>query len=749
MPFGEVRLIPGLNVEKTPTLNEAGISSTQLVRFRDTLVQKLGGWEKFYSFPVAGVPRDLHAWEDLNNATHLGFGTTTQLGVITSGAAKDITPQTLTSDLKPTFQATATSTTITITDPNISNVTTYDTIKLNVPVSSGGAILSGVYPIVIIGSATSYTINSAVAASSTNTVLSNATSNLGTTQLNFTSTPAWVTNGMVVVDVSAYTAIPANAVVASTTATTVILSTALVATAVLGDSIVFNSIPMFTVASGAANATTQLIAHGLATGNIVVFSIPSTSSTASVTVSGIYPIIAIDDANDFSITLNNQATASLTFPMNNGLAEIVYYINLGPGAIGTPYGFGNYGSGAYGGLGSSGGSQTGTEITATDWTSDNWGELFLACPAGGGVYVFDPTGGFANAGLVNTAPPFNGGIFVSTQLQILVCWGSTIKQDLGIQQDPMLVRWSDLGDYTDFVPLTTNQAGSFRIPIGSMIMGGMAVANQNLIWTDLDLWAMNYQGQPFVFGFNKIGAGAGLISSHAAQQLRGAVYWMGSSNFYVFDSSGVRVLPCPVWDAVFQNLDTANSYKVRAAPNTPFNEVAWEFPSAASTGENDTCVKFNLLEQGTPWDVSAIPRSAAIDQTILGPPIQATPTGLIYQHETSPDADGQPLAASFTSGYFYLTEGEDFVYVDQIIPDFKWGTFSGTQGTQIQISFNVINYPGDVPITYGPYTMVNTTEYISVRLRGRQMSVTVSSNDTGSFWRIGKIRYRFAPDGRR
>ena len=65
--------------------------------------------------------------------------------------------------------------------------------------------------------------------------------------------------------------------------------------------------------------------------------------------------------------------------------------------------------------------------------------------------------------------------------------------------------WSTVGAFTNFQVLTTDQAGSFRIPIGSKCMGGMAVANQDIIWTDVDVWAMNYLGPPLVFGFNKIG----------------------------------------------------------------------------------------------------------------------------------------------------------------------------------------------------------------------------------------------------
>ena len=45
--------------------------------------------------------------------------------------------------------------------------------------------------------------------------------------------------------------------------------------------------------------------------------------------------------------------------------------------------------------------------------------------------------------------------------------------------------------------------------------------------TDL-IWAMTYAGYPNTSGFNKIGAGAGAVAKHAAQSLRGGVYWMGN-----------------------------------------------------------------------------------------------------------------------------------------------------------------------------------------------------------------------------
>jgi hypothetical protein len=185
-------------------------------------------------------------------------------------------------------------------------------------------------------------------------------------------------------------------------------------------------------------------------------------------------------------------------------------------------------------------------------------------------------------------------------------------------------------------------------------------------------------------------------------------------------------------------------------PNTPFNEAGWLYPSNASvSGENDSYAKFNITDPSQPWDYGLLARSAWIDLSVLGNPIAATPSGVIYRQESGPDADGQPLVAGFTTAYFYLSEGEDFVSVDKFYPDFIWQVFPRTStSAQIQVTFNVLNYPGDTPRTFGPFTVTQATKYVDLRFRGRQVSMTFQSSDVGSFWRLGKCRFRFSTTGR-
>lgn len=752
MPFGVVTLVPGVNVERTPTLLRAGVSISSLIRYKDSLVQKLGGWERYYPFQITGTIRAMHGWQDLSLNKHLAIGATTQLGIVTDGELKTITPQQLTSECIPNVSTTSGSRVVNIVDPEIENVTEYDSVFFAVPLSIGGLILDGLYQIASITGAHSYTVLASANATATvtNPTATNNTTAAGNPTLHFSSTPAWVEDGMLVYNLTNDATIPVGTQVDSTTANTVVMTEDAVAPGVgNGDEIVIASIPVFETTDGSSLVSVTLIDHQLTIEGYPVYFQASTTANG-VTIQGRYPVITIVDANIFTIQASAAATATGSFPMNQGLLELIYNIALGPAQPGAGYGLGDYGEGAYGfGTGSTD-VQTGEPITATDWTLDNWGQLLMACPKDGGIYQFDPTGGFLNAAIIPTAPPYNTGVFVSTAQQILVAFGSSFRVGLGYVQEPLLVQWSDSGDFANWVPSQATQARNFTIPLGSKIVAGLAVANQNLLFTDLDVWAMNYQGPPTIFGFNKVGAGAGAISLHSVQQLRGSVFWMGPSNFYAYTSGGVSVLPCPVWDAVFQNLNPDFTQNVRAMPNTPFNEVGWLYPSLASmSGECDSYVKFNITEPGAPWDYGPLPRSAWIDQTVLGPPIGASPQGFIYQHETSPNADGGPLTASFTTGYFYLEEGEEFAVVDQVWPDFKWGTFAGSPDASIQLTFNVADYAGATPRTYGPYTVTQATEFVSVRFRGRLMSITIASSDLGSFWRLGSIKYRFAKAGRR
>jgi hypothetical protein len=148
MPHASFKVIPGVDQNKTPTLNEAALSSCQLIRFMPDrsglgLVQKLGGWQKFYPSPMPTTPRGLHAWEDTNSVSHLAVGNTAStvnnqasLYVITTGVAQNITPQTVTTNPSPTFNTTINRSTVLVTDAGYPG-TSASSVFIATPVAIG------------------------------------------------------------------------------------------------------------------------------------------------------------------------------------------------------------------------------------------------------------------------------------------------------------------------------------------------------------------------------------------------------------------------------------------------------------------------------------------------------------------------------------------------------------------------------------------------------------------------------------
>jgi hypothetical protein len=678
MPWGAITLKPGVDVQKTLSDNEAGVSVSQMIRYKEGLIQTYGGFQTYVSFTIASTIRDLHAWQDVNGHAHLGIGATGNLGVITAGSYQDITPQTTTTNPAPNFSITASSNVVTVVDAN-ANVSTFNTVYFNTPISLGGILLNGAYPIVSALSTGSYTIIAAANASTT---------------------------------------------VASS-----------------------GKLPVFSTSSGSATITVTLPNNGFQSipGLFQQFIAPTTvGSSQGLVVQGKYQVTSVLDSTQFTITALTQASTTATATMNASLAQLVYYVTLGPLPAGSGFGAGGFGSGGFG-IGTGIGGVPGTPITTTDWTQDNWGEVLLACPKDGPIYTWAPDTGFQNAQVINQAPFFNGGIFVSMPQQILVAWRSV--ESTGVQ-DQLVVRWSNQSDYTNWTVSNQTTAGSFHIPTGSTIIGGLQCPQFGLISTDIDVWTMTYVGGTVIFNFTRVGTGCGFISSHACGILAGNPLWMSTNNFFTLGANGVVPLPCSVWDQVFQNLSTANQRKVRAFVNSPFNEWGVLYPSANSTGENDSYVKAHIEGSEYEWDYGALSATAWADVTILGMPLRADASGQLWQHETGTAITGTGLP-SFQTGWWTIGDGAEIPFVDFIIPDFIFGIRSASPNASINITFFGANYPGDTPTIYGPFVVTASTQFINIRARNRLMSAFIQSNAGSEFWRIGRIRFRFATSGRR
>ena len=769
-----LKLLPGVDQNKTPTLNEAAISESQLIRFIPDrtiggLVQKLGGWAKYYTAPIGSIIRALVAWEDTNNNAYLGVGAEGitsggggALEVISSASATDITPRTTTvNNIAINVQTSYGSNAVVITDTG-RQITSNDSVYIKNPISISGLILFGQYQCYNPGgSSNQYTIyatNSATGAPAyalLPATVTSASGNGSTATLLYDGTYVFTVGEPIVVAGMTGGASGYNGTYVVTSASVNSVSYANATTSALaGPATVSNTItvPYFTTVANNNDVTVTFQDHGYDVGN--TFPILIATSVGGITLYGNYTVTQYISPREFKIAAVNSASSSASVYENGGFAYYLYYKGQAPSSPGLGYGVGGYGLDGYGGHIANPAAPTypGTPINAVDWALDNWGEIFLANPLDGPIYEWSPSQGQFIAVVIPEAPPVNEGIFVAMPQRQIIAWGSTFT---GIK-DPLLIRWCDVENYNSWILTPTNQAGSYRIPKGSRIVQSIQGPQQGLIWTDLGCWAMQYVGPPYVYQFNEIGTGCGLIGRKAAGSVNGVVYWMGASQFYKLSGSGIEPIRCPVWDVVFQDLDRTNLDKIRIAPNSRFGEITWYYPTLSNGGENYGYVKYNyVLDQ---WDYGSnsdanpyVARSAWINESVLGPPIGAGLNQYLFQHETSSNADGVAMNSYFQTGYFALTEADVLMFIDQVWPDMKWGYFGGAQSANILLSFFVTSYPGETPIQYGPYewgALISTTKYITPRFRGRLVSIRIESNDINSWWRLGNIRYRIQQDGR-
>jgi len=756
MPMGTIKFRPGINTQMTPALNEGGWSDSSLIRFHEGEPEKIGGWDKYYPFSLATSIRHMKEFQSTTAVTYLGLGGDDVLGVISGGVFSDITPQIVAYDLPPDIETTSGSAVVNITDSNVGSVTDYDFIYFNTPISVGGLILEGTYRVLQSTGTGTYQITAAQNATATVSTVSIT----GATQANpceITATSHGRSNGdLVYIDgVSGMTELNGGIyTVANASANTFELSgvnsTGYTAYST-GGSVYGGIVPQFTTSSGSEIVTVVFPGHGLSVGNSISFDV--STSVGGVTISGTYEVLTVPGSGTLTISASAAASSSATSAMNSGEAEIKYYVTLGPNPPGAGYGIGAYGSGNYG-TGVIPSAQTGNKITATDWSLDSWQQTLIACPEDGALYAWSPTAGLVTARLLggSDAPLYNKGCFIAQPANILVAYGSTTRSSttsIGVRQDPLLIRWSDQDNYEDWSLDTTDQVGSVRLPRGSEIRGGIQGPNQALIWTDVAVWSMQYVGQPLVFTFNEIATNCGLIGRHAQAILGTTVYWMGHRNFFALGPGGVQPLPCTVWDSVFQDLDTSAQSKCWAWGVSSFNEVWFFYPSLDDgTGECSRYVKMTLQGNAIVWDKGVLSRSSGIGQSIIDYPLATAPGGIVYRHESGVDADGQPINAWVQSGEVLLNDGTDCLFVDQIRPDMRYGLYGQPELANMAITVTATNDFTGASMSSGAMPYTTDTNYLSPRVRGHRVSIKIESNDVSSWWRMGRMRYRAAPDGR-
>jgi len=427
--------------------------------------------------------------------------------------------------------------------------------------------------------------------------------------------------------------------------------------------------------------------------------------------------------------------ATSTVSGGGGAGNFTYEITVGSGESGfaVGYGTGDYGAETYGTPRTI--STFTTELRT--WSLDNWGEDLIASPRGGKIYQWDKSVGLGTrAQEIATAPATNLNVIVSPENRQLIAFGAHNDTT----NDSLFIRWSANEDFTTWIAASDNNAGSKRLDSGSEIVAALRTRVGVLVLTDVSVHVMQPISGNEIYSFREVASGISIAGPAAGVDANGIVYFMGISNFYIYDGT-LRVLPCPNWTRVYDNFDVGQSFGVFCSHVKNFNEIWWFYPSYGQFS-NDRYIVYNYVEKI--WYYGNMDRQSFHDYSpFFETPFGFDAAGALYTHEDSLDADGEGMVSFIESSDMDIEDGDELVHVSKLIPD-----FDRVRGP-VHVLLKGRKYPQAVQFEKGPYSVGGGTDEIGVRIRARLLALRVTSDAPGANFRMGSFRIRARADGER
>ena len=534
-----------------------------------------------------------------------------------------------------------------------------------------------------------------------------------------------------------------------------------------------------TTTTSSSTVTIDKSSHGLDTGDLLKFAnvtlTGDTNFTASNFTTDVFEVQA-DSSNSFNVVMATVETGSGMSAAGN--VDTKPYVVVGPITQTVGYGFGTstWNASTWG----TARAASGVTIDPGNWSLDNFGEKLVATVHNNKTYQWDPSAANpldTRATVIATNPTASVMTIVSDRDRHLIHLGTETTIGSVGTQDKMYIRFSDQEDFTDYVPTSTNTAGTMQLDQGTQIIGAIQGKDYTLILTDKAAYIMQYVGPPFTFSIRQIGSGCGSMGPHAAAFANGKVFWMSNSGgFFMFDGT-VKSLPCLVEDFVFttagNNLginEDSGGNLVFAGHNSLFTEVSWFYPKSGSS-QVDRIVTYNyddnLWTTGTlartTWadsNIYSLPFATELSTTALSnfPIINGVTAGAttMYEQETGVNAITKfstgnvttAVSSSLSSGDFDLDidgDGEYFMSVSRFIPDFK--ILNGT----CNITIDLRNFPSVTAASspLGPFNVSSATTQVNTRARSRSAALKIETTNIDQNWRFGLFRFDSRPDGRR
>lgn len=490
----------------------------------------------------------------------------------------------------------------------------------------------------------------------------------------------------------------------------------------------------FTTTAGSSSVLVEHEDHGLNVGDSASFPDGSTE-VGGITISGEYIIVSVLDSDNYYI---EHTTVAADADAGGGSVNYEYELPIGAEdpLEGDGFGAGGFGLGDYGEP-----SETGAGSVIFEpriWNLANYGDLLLANPVNGGIYQFDPdeAPAYQRAEPLLNAPTVCRSMFVTEERFIFA---------LGVDNDPMNIKWPDQDDPTNWTPGIASTANSRRLTSGTRIIAGTSIASfLSGVWTDTSLYQFQYTGSSFIYESKPVGTNCGLVSPLALVRHLSIAYWMSQNNFHMWGGGAPQAIPNveDIREFVFNALRGAGyEFKCNAHLNSRYNELWWFY---VPEGSSEPGLYVAVALDGFAWICGTMERtSGAFFEASDLRPILAGADGYLYRHDEGKDADGAIMQAYLKRAPLQIANGARLGEITGMVNDMERQI--GSMAVQVDMYDRLKEGVMDTEtVTFEP-----DESLVDLHIGGRVAGITLRSAALGGDFRLGAPMLEVSATGAR
>lgn len=165
---------------------------------------------------------------------------------------------------------------------------------------------------------------------------------------------------------------------------------------------------------------------------------------------------------------------------------------------------------------------------------------------------------------------------------------------------------SAIRDHTNWTPSDTTQCVAGRLlDSPGPILAGAALGGDVIAYKATSMYIGRYDGPPVVWSWTRVPGDIGCVGAESVVSAGTVHFFVGPSDFYVFDGTVPRPIGAPIRDWFFENLLEPYRQNIIGVVDQARSLVYWYFPSATSGGALDSCVVYNWkTDRWGKWSVA-------------------------------------------------------------------------------------------------------------------------------------------------